>query len=500
MARQSTRALIRSKDLKSRRGTALELPALLEDPVRRDRWQRDLHDPESIVVLDLFCGAGGLSHGFLQANVKDQPGFVIGAGIDNNPWACKTHAANIPSGTRCLDITQVSDPRALIDELGIPRVDVIIGGPPCQGFSQAGRAVFRRLTPEQRQRVEDRNRLYFEFVRFVRALSPQFFVMENVPTIGTHSDEINARVIADHFAPEYGVQPYLLEASRFGVPQMRRRLFFVGSRSGWVPPWVEPRPTHGDDLDDPVRTLADAIADLPAVQAPFLEDVMRYVPRHREDLRGPDGHSVSIDSTYLLEMRMHMPPGQRDLLFDHIVRPVRDDDREVFIAMKQGDGYLDVKEEYRRYAVKHSGDGDYHFSDRYSKLRWDRPCSTIVAHMAKDGYKYIYPDPDQPRTLSLREAARIQSFPDHFRFTGFRTNRLIQIGNAVPPLLARAIAERVADAIRYFREGVSSPEWKPAFGEMPGWQPPLPGLIDSWQPPLDAVGSRPAPLDAAGLL
>ena len=153
-------------------------------------------------------------------------------------------------------------------------------------------------------------------------------------------------------------------------------------------------------------------------------------------------------------MRSGVCPQSKDVIFDHIVRPIRDDDRVIFQSMKPGDRYRDVDPKYRRYALKRSqSDGRYEFADRYYKLRWDQPCGTITAHISKDGYRYIYPERDQPRTLSVREAARVQSFPDHFRFAGFRTSRFRQIGNAVPPLLAQAIAERVKQAIREYRHG-----------------------------------------------
>ncbi|MCC6960304.1 MAG: DNA (cytosine-5-)-methyltransferase, partial [Dehalococcoidia bacterium] len=314
---------------------------------------------------------------------------------------------------------------------------------------------FHNLSKELQDEIYARNLLYREFVRFVDLLKPLFFVMENVPHLSSFSDGVIAQAIESDFdALGYRVYHELLEAAHYGVPQTRRRLFFVGTRIGWV--YRRPRATHGTAL--PLRTLADAIADLPAVPAPSLTEELPYAPRERPDL------NVSTD--YAMLMRSAMPPQQRNLLFDHVVRPVREDDTDIFRSMRPGDRYRDVDAGYRRYEIKKVG-GDEYFADRYFKLRWDQPCVTITAHMAKDGYRYIYPDNEQPRTLSVREAARVQSFPDHFRFAGYRTSRFRQIGNAVPPLLAEAIGRAIARAIRDYRQGDL---------EEHEWQLTLPGL------------------------
>lgn len=446
---QAARGIIRSENLKTCRGQRVRLDPMVAGPEGEAAWRAAFSDPDALVAVDLFAGAGGLSWGFQQA------GFVMAAGIDNDVDACETHAANLLSKTLCRDIQTIKDPCALMEELGIPRVDVIVGGPPCQGFSLAGRAKVRSLSKNLQDEIYARNYLYREFVRFVGALKPLFFVMENVPHLSSFSDGVIAQAIENDFnALGYRVYHELLEAAHYGVPQTRRRLFFIGTRIGWV--YRRPRATHGTAL--PLRTLADAISDLPAVSSPSLMEELRYVPRERPDLR--------VTKDYVALMRSAMPPPQRDRVFDHVVRPVRHDDTEIFQSMRPGDRYRDIDARYRRYEIKRV-DGDEYFADRYYKLRWDQPCVTITAHMAKDGYRYIHPDNDQPRTLSVREAARIQSFPDHFRFAGYRTSRFRQVGNAVPPLLAEAIARALARAIRNHQQ----------WGlEEHDWQPHLPGL------------------------
>ncbi|MGQ4809366.1 Modification methylase HaeIII [Candidatus Entotheonellaceae bacterium PAL068K] len=443
----SHRAIIRSQNLSTRRGTRVRLqPALQGDQAEKTR-QTALSDPESLIAVDLFCGAGGLSYGFQQA------GFVIAAGLDHDADACETHAANCLSRTLCCDIQGVESPQALIEKLEIPRVDVITGGTPCQGFSRAGRAKIRSLSKEAQDAILARNHLYQEFVRYVRDLKPLFFLLENVPYLKAFQDGAVVRAIVRDFeALGYAVAaPVLLDAAHFGVPQSRRRLFILGSRTlahsktlrrldySW------PLPTHGS-ATRPVRTLADAIADLPPVHAPSLVEERVYTPYEHPCL--------DVSGEYAALMRSAMRTGEEAVLFDHVVRPVRQDDAEIFRAMQPGDRYSDVPLRYRRYALKRPPETDReHFADRYYKLPWQKPCITITAHMAKDGYRYIHPDRHQPRTLSVREAARVQSFPDHFRFAGSRTSRFRQVGNAVPPLLAKAIGGALARAIRSYRQG-----------------------------------------------
>jgi DNA (cytosine-5)-methyltransferase 1 len=282
--------------------------------------------------------------------------------------------------------------------------------------------------------------------------------MENVPHLHSFAESLVARAIQRNFeALGYCVYHELLEAGDYGVPQARRRLFFIGTRIGWVYRW--PRATHGKRgrLPRPL-TLADAIADLPLVPAPSLIEERPYCPRERLDLK--------VSSGYAQLMRSTMLSPQQGLLFDHVVRPVREDDTEIFRSMQPGGRYRDVDPRYRRYAIKKVGSDEY-FADRYYRLCWAQPCVTITAHMAKDGYRHIYPDHDQLRTLSVREAARVQSFPDHFRFAGYRSSRFRQIGNAVPPLLARAIGDSIARRIREYQRGSLAEHV---------WQPSLPGL------------------------
>jgi DNA (cytosine-5)-methyltransferase 1 len=230
----------------------------------------------------------------------------------------------------------------------------------------------------------------------------------------------------------------VLDAVSYGVPQFRKRLFIVGRRKERPDEWLRRQPIEWPAArpKDEWITLESAIGDLPFSTPPCLEEKRTY--------DRPDDPTI-----YQRLMRQNVPDEDRGFVYDHVVRPVREDDQAVFAIMKPGDKYTDVPVEYRRY-------DDSKFEDKYYKLRPEVPGNTITAHMAKDGYRYIHWDSKQHRTLSPREAARIQSFGDHFRFTGSRTSRYRMIGNAVPPLLARALAEQIHKAWRDDSAG----EWR----------------------------------------
>jgi DNA (cytosine-5)-methyltransferase 1 len=397
------------------RGESVELPALI-DVKGEQAWKRSICSRESPVVLDLFCGAGGMSLGFETA------GYHVGAAVDIDPWSCKTHAANLLSKSLNLDLTSIGKPRDLLKALYLPSVDIIIGGPPCQGFSRVGKGKIKSLIrngtlPWKR---DPRNRLCLEFVRFVKSLMPLAFVMENVPDIQLYRRGEFVHDLTGIFE-DLGYQVYsgVLSAADFGVPQRRQRFFMIGIQTGKEFIW--PKPSTRKEV-----TLRTAISDLPPAVCDGSNGIVEY---------------CSIPSTeFQRYARKNMIGSMAEVIFDHVTRSVRSDDRIIFRLLKPGDKYLHVPSELRRYR------SDI-FRDKYTKLRWDEPSWTITAHLAKDGYRYIHPDGRQARTISVREAARLQSFPDNYRFTGYRTNRYRQIGNAVPPLLARVVAEALLKAI-----------------------------------------------------
>ena len=208
----------------------------------------------------------------------------------------------------------------------------------------------------------------------------------------------------------------VLESWQYGVPQHRKRLFIVGIKDNGRFKWPVPR--------EPRATLRDAIGDLPQVPPGQLDNTIEYSGQPTSSL----GRSL----------RDGLQGDDAKVLWDHVTRFVRDDDAEAFSLMAEGQTYQDLPDRLRRYR------GDI-FSDKYVRLRWDGLSRSITAHLAKDGYWYIHPQ--ENRTLSVREAARIQTLPDSFRFAGSMTSRFAQIGNAVPPLLGQAVGRSVLAAL-----------------------------------------------------
>lgn len=384
------------------------------------------------VVLDLFCGAGGLSLGFEMA------GYTIGLGIEKDLLAYQTHCHNFGGHTYLGSIEEIEDPVAFTQRYGLNQVDVIIGGPPCQGYSRVGRGKMRKLN-NNRDYIDARNRYYLEFLRFVIALRPLYFVIENVPDMKFYEDYLDEedgedgqkrmatipQIIRQRVASHgYYVEWDILEAHHYGVPQTRKRFFIIGTRVKSQPIcWPEKKYEH-----EPV-TVWQAISDLPIVDHNARDDEIPYRPRFIP----------------LNEYQRLMREGAGDVLYNHQTRWHNPQDLEAFTLLPEGGKYIDLPESYRRYRADI-------FKDKYRKLYRDRPSWTLEAHIGKDTYRHIYPsqvgEPEPPRTISVREAARLQSFPDRFRFIGAFTRQFMQVGNAVPPLLAKAIAEAIKHGVQ----------------------------------------------------
>jgi DNA (cytosine-5)-methyltransferase 1 len=380
----------------------------------------DSVDPSATkpVALDLFCGAGGLSLGFKMA------GYHIGLGVEKEVLPHRTHCYNFGDLCYLGDIREITDPARFAQEHGLNQFDVIIGGPPCQGFSRVGRGKIRSLLNDPTYIHDPRNQYYREFMRFIEALQPLYFVLENVPDMQYYRDgeePLLQKALRGFCAMGYVVDCQILHANHYGVPQTRKRLFIVGNRLGHKIHW--PEKTH---LDNPV-TVWQAIADLPIIPHRHRLDEMPYEPRCEPGM-------------YQQQMR----EGGGDVLYNHQTRDHNGQDLAAFALMPEGGKYIDLPDEYKRYR-------DDIFKDKYRKLFRDRPSWTIEAHIGKDTYRYIYPsrggEPEPPRTISVREAARLQSFPDHFRFLGPYTLQFYQLGNAVPPLLARAVAGAIRPGV-----------------------------------------------------
>ncbi len=353
--------------------------------------------------MSLWSGAGGLDLGLQQA------GYDVLVATDRDEWACQTNAYNSEARVFRRDLEDPEETRAWLRNLELPNVSLVVGGFPCQPYSRAGTSIIRHLVNTAgRPALDSRTSAWQTFVAAVDELRPLRALAENVPDLARFDDGQQLRDIVRALElVGYEVDVRVLPARLFGVPQYRERLFIQAAREPGSIQW--PRPTGAE-----APTVRTAIFDLPTVPAGAQEDPVEYEPRTDP----PDWARAGV------------PDGTEHYVFDHICREVRGDDLEAFEQLAPGGTYMDIPQELRRY-------DDQSFTDKYKRLEWDLPSRTITAHIARDGYWYIHPETH--RTLSIREAARLQTFPDWFRFAGFPSNRYTQIGNAVPPLLSYAL-------------------------------------------------------------
>jgi DNA (cytosine-5)-methyltransferase 1 len=459
--------------------------------------------PSEPRVVELFAGAGGMALGFRAAGCR----IVAAADIDES--AGRTFLHNF---TEC----QPDDPPLVVfggegnlEDLDLPRlgshepIDVLIGGPPCQGFSRAGRAKINNLRGEGAFAADPRNRLYRRFLDATELWQPRAVVMENVPgMLSVAGRNIAEEVAADIAVLGYKVAYALINAVWFGVPQFRERIFFLGIRDDLDRSPRLPNATHRAELPAgyqrpvernlglpfvrhselsiapneaalPAMTARDALEDLPAITAHL---------SHRGEERAEHAYREAMPSAYG-ELMRNWPgfPTSRSVR-DHVIRRTPRD-YETFRRMKSGDRYPDAirianerleEELTARAAAGHLLARDTPqwrelkarfvppypeaiFRDRWRKLIPDQPSWTIPAHLSKDAYSHIHYDSTQARAISIREAARLQSFPDAFVFQGNMGDRYRQVGNAVPPLLAWALAAQVLIDAGYDKGSVAPP-------------------------------------------
>lgn len=360
-------------------------------------------------AIDLFCGAGGLSEGFRQA------GFHVLAGNDFDSVAGETFAASHAEAQFLAGPIEGLTARDFLGATGLSRgeLDCLVGGPPCQAFS---------VYNHQRGMHDRRSGLFREYLRIVHGLLPKWVVMENVTGITSAGNgQAVDTIISSLGQLGYSVETQILRAEEYGVPQERRRIFFVGNRLGLPVKW--PAPTHGKGLEPPV-TVWDAIGDLPSLrngQIPSPPVAYRLPPRseYQASLRG-GSQSVLNHSAPCLSpinvMRMKY--------------------------IREGGSWRDVPFELLPAGMKRARRCDH--TKRYGRLRKEGLSSTILTKCDIHWGAYIHPEQD--RVLSVREAARLQSFPDTFEFSGSRTAQYVQVGNAVPPLLAKRLGLALKEA------------------------------------------------------
>lgn len=459
-------------------------------------------------VLDLFAGCGGLSLGFKAA------GFDIAAAVEFDPDAAASHGANFhpgdPRHAKARDITKLT-PEDLVQELElgdvVSAVDIIVGGPPCQAFARVGRSKLREIDAHPEAFKHDpRATLYLEYLHYVEAFRPLALLMENVPDILNHGGQNVAEETCEVLREKGYVAGYtLLNASYFGVPQMRERMILVAYRKELGVEVSFPKPTHYMELPPgytgsrqvalklltglgphearnyaeppaidpqlpPAVTARDALADLPPITL-HLEGRLRRGARRFDELIPYGGGRPA--GAYGQLMRTWPGYANAEGLRDHVIRYLPRD-WKLFARLNPGDQYPEahrhavtmLTEEVARLARKGEAPAEGSdawndlwdsfvppydvgkFPNKWRKMEPDLPARTLMAHLGKDSYSHIHYDSAQARTISVREAARLQSFPDGFTFCGTMNPAFKQIGNAVPPLLGKAVASEMMATLR----------------------------------------------------
>ncbi len=440
--------------------------------------------------IDLFAGAGGLSEGFMQA------GFKIIGSIEKNRWACETqktrhiyHNLKQVGGLKDYwDYCQSTLSQFLIQEkreriyqkhkglrneientiwqaeFGNPEkdknvlssidiiklleksvrfhesdIDFILGGPPCQAYSIIGRSRMGEAVSHDK-----RNFLFRYYYDIVNHFRPKFFLFENVLGILTANQGLTFKIIKEDFEKigynfisgiyedPVEIRKNILLAQNFGVPQNRKRFFFMGVKKGVNLRYIEFMDESGKRNNNELITKK-VIDDLPHLQVEEGEDygMMAY----------PSNGSLS---NYQKMMRE-----ESEGVMNHRARPLNKwYDREIYkqaIEKARRDEILKYSELSEKLKTHKN---QKHFKDRFKVHWWYKIPHTIVAHISKDGHYNIHPDINQLRSITVREAARIQSFPDDFKFEGSRTAQFIQVGNAVPPLMAKVFAVRLKEMLK----------------------------------------------------
>ena len=397
--------------------------------------------------IDLFAGCGGLSEGFYRI------GFKALAHVEINHWACETLRKrmlyygykNVNKEVIEHDITSDDILERIDGAVDGRDVDIIIGGPPCQAYSTAG-----RVRDSKGMAVDPRNYLFESYVQILEHYKPKFFVFENVT--GILSAKVDGKLIFPRIIESLGNMYKVIDdpailvhnTANYGVPQLRKRVIIMGVRKDlseieaselyknvvkthWLPDTPEESKKGLERFID----VKHAIGDLPKVEP------------------GQDASTESFD--YPCDNSFLKRIGQKGVhpLMDHIARRNNALDRERFAVMIHNHWTFG---QLRREMPQYEHERARVFDNSYVVQWWDLPSKTILAHIHKDGFQFIHPDETQSRTFTVREAARIQSFPDDFEFAGSRGEKYKQIGNAVPPLFAEALAKSIKENLDKLKE------------------------------------------------
>lgn len=369
---------------------------------------------KTVTLVDLFAGCGGLSLGLEQA------GFKAIYANEINPICANTYKMNINIDENNIYVGDINEWLKNIknETINFGEVDLVAGGPPCQGFSMANR-----------QRIIDdpRNILYKSYLEFLNIAHPKFFIMENVKGMANKIEEIFDdfhRVLGN----EYNFSYRVLNAKNYGVPQNRERLFVIGNRIGVDSDQVF---KNIEAQKHTMYVLGDAISDLPKLGVNKV--------KNKSSIENDKVGYIKRDYNYPQSGYYDYINNGKDIcyVYNHKNRYNNERDIKIYSLLPQGENSLHKSiSDIMPYKSR-----NHIFKDKYYKLKVDEICKTITSHMKFDCNMYIHPT--QPRGLSAREAARVQTFPDDFVFTGPQNSWYLQIGNAVPVKLSNAIGKEI---------------------------------------------------------
>ena len=471
-----------------------------------ERKIKRLSEGESPRVLDLFSGCGGISLGFELAGCD----IIGGVELDRHAsmsHAINFHKSLseplFEKHATPKDITKTT-PCELVQLYGHKspkeQVDILVGGPPCPAFARVGRAKLREVHEHPEAfRHDPRAKLYLPYLDYVEELKPVAILMENVPDILNYGGHNLAEEICEVLEEiNYKCAYTLLNSANYGVPQMRERFFLIGIHKSidadiafpiptryvnfprgykgsrqvalkhiqqdtlFAQHRYTPSPVPPAQAGDPV-SVCEAIEDLPPITA-HLNGTMKRGAR-RFDTAVSYRRNI-VPSSYAMFMRSWPGHESDGFIWDHVTRSLSDRDYRLFREMNEGDDYPKAHElaqkllaqavngtnlkssEYESLRAQYVPPYDPgKFPNKWRKMESDEPARTLMAHLGKDSYSHIHYDSAQARVLSVREAARLQSFPDGFTFSGTMNPAFRQIGNAVPPLIAFSLARQILQSV-----------------------------------------------------
>lgn len=381
---------------------------------------------KALTMLDLFAGAGGLSEGLSES------GFHSLFASEIVPTYAETYRQNHPSAEVLTADIRTVDAEEVRDRLGIEKgeLDLLAGGPPCQGFS---------INAPIRSILDQRNHLFKEYLRFVDAFAPRAVLIENVPGLVSFEHGATLHAILEALSQlGYGADVRILGAAYYGVPQMRWRTIVIGTRGKQLPARAFPEPTYHAPIKPNFTTTFNGqmLVKLPSVEASThfttVEEAIGDLPPLKAGEKGEKVKDYYCEPTCDYQRRLRIGSSG---VYNHEAPRLSKVNMERLKYIKPGGNWTDIPEEMLPKGMQRANKGDH--TKRYGRVTPDGLASTILTKC--DPHWGAYFHYNQDRSFTVREAARIQSFPDHYVFTGSQAEQFAQVGNAVPPMLATAV-------------------------------------------------------------